>query len=265
MLGELLDPGTRNTLSLAEILAEAPALTRIDRKYVVPVDLAQEMLASLYPAWGVLSLDGRRTTHYRSTYFDSADLDTARAHVQRRRRRWKARSRLYVEDRLCRMEVKAKDGRGHTVKSVVDSTADRYGCLSHVERDFVTSTLRNHAIRVDVHRLMPSMEVSYERMTLARTDHLPARMTIDWGVACALADERMWIDEGHVLVETKGDLQPSDADRLLATLGVRPRPFSKYAAAASLLRSDIADNDVRRLRGRVLHTSVAHHQRSHLG
>ena len=58
----------------------------------------------------------------------------------------------------------------------------------------------------------------------------------------------MWLDHDHVLLETKGGLQPGDADRLLLRHGLRPRSFSKYAAAVSLVRPDLPDNDVRRLR-----------------
>lgn len=252
MLGELLDSGARHQLALPEVIASAPALMRVDRKYIVPVPVAQRMLDELHPSWGLLIVGGRTTTHYRSTYFDSPDLATARMHVQRRRRRWKARSRLYVEDELCRTEVKAKDGRGHTVKAVVDSPADAYGRLTGHARAFLDRTLTEHSIRVDIRDFHPSIEVGYERMTLARLLDTPARLTIDWGVSCRLGSETVWVDHNHVLVETKGDLQQSDADRLLARLGVRPRGFSKYAAAASLLRADICDNDVRRLCGTVL-------------
>lgn len=257
MLAELLDLGDRRRVTLAEVVATAPAMTRLDRKYLVPLPVVQEMLGSLYPAWGVLDVADRRTTHYRSTYFDSPDLATVRAHVQQRRRRWKARSRLYVEDRLCRTEVKAKDGRGLTVKTVTDASAEHYGCLTADAGAFVTSTLAGHRITVDAHRLLPSMEISYERMTLARTDALPARMTLDWGISSVMGRERVWVDDQHVLVETKGDLQPSDADRLLTGLGFRPRSFSKYASAAALLHPGIPDNDVRRLRGTVLHRGPA--------
>jgi hypothetical protein len=57
----------------------------------------------------------------------------------------------------------------------------------------------------------------------------------------------------YVLVETKGGLRPGRADRLLGELGARPRSFSKYVAAASLIRDDLHDNDVRALYGRELH------------
>ena len=271
MLADLLDLDDRRALPLHEVLTAAPAMTRVDRKYLVPVIVARDVLAGLDPAWGVLTLPGgpadgrgdgglaggRRTTHYRSTYFDSPDLATARAHVQGRRRRWKARSRLYVEDGLCRTEVKAKDGRGRTVKTVTTSSPAAYGRLTDGDLAFLTGTLAGHAITVDASRLAPSMEIAYERLTLARVDEHPARLTVDWGMRCVLGGQQVRLDHDHVLLETKGDLRPGDADRLLAGLGIRPRPFSKYAAAAGLLHPAVADNDVRRLRGTVLHHGAA--------
>ncbi len=256
MLTDLIPDG-RGEVSLATVLGEAPAMTRVDRKYLVPLEPARALLGELDEEWGLLTIEGRTSTHYRSTYFDTVDLATARAHVQGRRRRWKARSRLYVEDRLCRVEVKAKSGRGDTVKTVADSPADSYGRLSNHDRSFVGSTLARHAIRVDAAELHPTMEVTYERATFARLGPAPARMTVDWGVSCHLDGQRVWVDLDHVLVETKGGVRPTDADRLLTRLGLRPRGFSKYAAAASLLLSDLPDNDVRGLRGRILHADAA--------
>jgi hypothetical protein len=80
---------------------------------------------------------------------------------------------------------------------------------------------------------------------------------LDRQLKCTLDGGRVWIDEDWVLVETKGGLRTSPADTLLGSLGPRPRSFSKYVSAASLLRDDIPDNDVRRLRGRQLHAQEA--------
>ncbi len=101
------------------------------------------------------------------------------------------------------------------------------------------------------------MEVGYRRTTLADTLEELSRVTLDWRVQCTLDGERVWLDHGYVLVETKGGLRPGRADRLLAELGARPRSFSKYVAAASLMRDDLHDNDVRALHGRELHLERA--------
>lgn len=241
-------------VGLAEVVEDAARLTRVDRKYLVGRDLAADFLRDLPDTYRVLSVAGRSATTYSSTYFDTADLDACRDHVKRRRRRWKVRSRVYVEDRLCRIEVKTKDGRGVTVKAFADSCPSRHGRLEGAERAFVTGTLRELALPVDVGSLQPSMSVDYRRVTLADTQR-GLRVTLDWGVECRLGGESVRLDDGYVLVETKGGSRPSEADRALSALGVRPRPFSKYASAASLLRDDIPDNDVRRLRGWVLHAT----------
>jgi hypothetical protein len=253
------DVSNRRPVSLGEVLAEAPQLTRVDRKYLVDRTVLADMLAALPTSYGVLTIAGRHSTTYRSTYFDTADLASCRAHVQQRRRRWKARSRLYVEDGLCRIEVKSRDGRGLTAKSVADSDPSGYGRLGGPEAEFVAACLAERRLSGDVRLLRPTAEVGYRRTTLADTTTDLCRVTLDWQVRCTLDGHTMWLDDGYVLVETKGGLRPGGADRVLSSLGVRPRSFSKYVAAASLLRDDLPDNDVRRMHGRQLHSARLSH------
>ncbi|MFC4785834.1 VTC domain-containing protein [Nocardioides sp. MAHUQ-72] len=251
-----LETGERAGVALDEVVVEAAQLTRVDRKYLVDRRVAGAFLDRLPASYRVLTIDGRRTTSYSSVYFDTPRLDACRDHVQRRRRRWKVRSRMYVEDRLCRFEVKTRDGRGVTSKSVALSHPDQHGLLGKDEARFATAALRDRGVEVDVASLGPSMRVDYQRLTLADTA-ASLRVTLDWGVQCSLGGGRVWVDEDWVLVETKGGLRPGSADALLGALGSRPRSFSKYVSAASLLRADIPDNDVRRLRGRQLHLQEA--------
>jgi hypothetical protein len=251
-----LELGGRGLVGLDEVVQEAARMTRVDRKYLVTRAVAEAFVAGLPESFRVLAIDGRERTTYSSVYFDTARLDAARDHVQQRRRRWKVRSRLYVEDQLCRFEVKTRDGRGVTEKTVSLSEASRHGRLGPEEAVFVARVLAERGLDIDVATLAPSMRVDYQRLTLADTAaHL--RVTLDLGVECALDGGRVWVDEAWVLVETKGGLRPSPADGLLAALGARPRSFSKYVSAASLLRDDIPDNDVRQLRGRQLHAQEA--------
>ena len=239
-------------VGLAEVMDTAAQLTRVDRKYLVDRQVASALVTGLADSFRVLTIDGRQGTTYSSVYFDTDRLDACRDHVQRRRRRWKVRSRMYVEDRLCRFEVKTRDGRGVTHKAVTTSVPEQHGALGGAEAAFVATALAEQGLDVDVTALGASMQVDYRRVTLADTTE-GTRVTLDWGVECSLDDGRVWVDPDWVLVETKGGQRPGAPDRLLATLGARPRSFSKYVSAASLLVDDIADNDVRRLRGRQLH------------
>lgn len=238
-------------VTLSEVLASAAQLTRVDRKYLVRLDAVQSLLEGLHASHRLLVIDGRQFTTYRSTYFDTADAATARAHVQGRRRRWKARSRLYVEDRLCRLEVKAKDARGTTVKTVAETDPTDYGRLSPDGSAFISAVLRDRSLD-DVRALQPTAEVRYQRVTLADLEE-STRVTLDWGVTISMNTGRAWVDRDFVLVETKGAARPGEADRALARLGVRPCSFSKYVAGVALLRDDVPANDFRAFFGRQLH------------
>lgn len=251
---ELAALADRPTVTLAEVLAAAPATTRVDRKYLVPRGVAEAFIAALPESLRVLTIDGRQTTSYRSTYFDTADLMTCRAHVQRRRRRWKARSRLYVEDGLCRLELKVRDGSGLTRKYFHPTTAAEHGHLNPAADAFFRGLLRELGLPPAA-ALEASVDVGYRRATLADPD-TGARLTIDSGVQGTRHGHSVRVDSDCLIVETKGAQVPGVADRLLARLGARPVSFSKYAATASLLDARIPDNDVRHLVGRDLHVTT---------
>lgn len=242
-------------VGLDTLVEHAALMQRTDRKYIVPVDAVRELITEIADTHRVLEIKGRRYTSYRTLYFDTPDLYSAKAHVQRRRRRWKVRSRLYVEDQLCRVEVKTKDNRGDTVKVMGISDPARYGMLTGEDHDFVEFHLASFP-ETDVQDLVAAAEISYTRATLSDL-HAGTRVTLDWGLTATLENGQMWIDNDYALIETKGPASLSRVDRTLHRLGVRPRPFSKYVAAATMLNPDVSDNDVRRLEGTVLHAEIS--------
>ena len=254
-LTDLLLLSQLHPVSLEAVVDNAALLHRVDRKYLVPVETARSLVDALDGSHAVLQIAGRRSTTYRSTYFDTPTFSSSKAHVQRRRRRWKVRSRLYVEDQLCRIEVKTKNGRGDTIKTVAPSNPARYARLDGAEHEFVRTVLAAPHPEVEVDALVPTAEVTYARASLADLD-AGTRVTLDWNLLATLRGGDAWIDENYLLVETKGGPVPARADRVLTSLGVRPRSFSKYVAATSLVRPDIADNDFRHLRGDSLHTRL---------
>ncbi|MET8953035.1 polyphosphate polymerase domain-containing protein [Streptomyces sp. NPDC004393] len=232
--------------TLAEVDAAASLQHRTDRKYLVPLDHARDFVARLADSHRVLDLAGRRTTSYLSTYFDTEELGAWRAHAQRRRRRWKVRTRLYAEDGLCRVEVKTKDGRGATVKHALKVPAAEYGELTTRSSQFVDEVLDRARVPVTAKELSAAAEVRYVRAALADLDH-GSRVTLDGALTCHQGDRTVALDSGHVLVETKGGARPACADRLLLSLGARPVSLSKYIVGQSLLTPGLPDNDVRRL------------------
>lgn len=238
-------------VGLEELVENAALMHRTDRKYIAPLDTVRALVADLADTHRVLEIKDRYYTTYRTLYFDTLGFEAAKSHVQKRRRRWKVRSRLYVEDGLCRIEVKTKDNRGETQKVMGMSDPARYGYLDGEEADFVAFHLASHPeVRID--ELVPAAEICYTRATLSDIS-AGTRVTIDWKLVCHLETGDVWMDDSYALIETKGPPTPSVADRALNRLGTRPRSFSKYVAAASTMNTGIADNDVRSLQGRVLH------------
>jgi hypothetical protein len=240
------------TVGLDTLVDHAALMERTDRKYIVRVDTARALVDAIADTHRVLKIEGRRSTTYKSLYFDTPDLSSVQAHIQRRRRRWKVRSRLYVEDDLCRVDVKTKDNTGATIKVMAESVPSRFGTLVGAERRLVERQLAGY-VDADVSTLVPAAEIDYTRSTLTDLD-AGARVTIDWDLATRTNMGAAWLDSGYVLVETKGPDATSRANQVLSEFRIRPQRFSKYVAAASTTTPRIPDNDFRRLLARgVLH------------
>ncbi|MDO7869014.1 VTC domain-containing protein [Nocardioides jiangxiensis] len=252
MLDDPLGLAGHRRIGLEAVLDRAALLERTDRKYVVRRETARELVGLLAGSHHVLAVNGRTATTYRTRYLDTEDLLCVREHIQRRRRRFKARSRLYVEDGLCRFEVKTKDRRGGTVKVQSTVEAERFGAFGAPEAAFLADALDDAAVP-HPGALQASVDMTYRRATLVDLDGR-SRLTIDSQlVATGRSGGRVRLDAGHVLVETKSPSSGSLADAVLRELGQRPRSFSKYAATAALLDASIPANDFRRLVGVALH------------
>ena len=268
------------TTTLAELNSAAGLLTRVDRKYLVPLTCAQNLVDGLAPHARVLAIDERRRFSYTSTYFDTPGLEAFMFAARKRRRRFKVRTRTYLDSGLCFLEVKTCGARGSTVKRRMGYHADDASRLTGPGRAFVAACLAGTGVTgsAAAHEvaaaLRPVLTTTYERTTL----HLPraeARATIDtaltWrrlgpaapagssagtvaGVpmspqALRPANLTAAVNEGEpvsvadiAVVETKNPATPSPADRALWDAGYRPTRISKYATGMALLHPELPAN-----------------------
>lgn len=226
-------------VSLEELNLTAALLTRVDRKYVLDRTAAAGVLADLPASARVLEIDGNRRFRYHSTYFDTPDLAAYMGTARRRRRRYKVRTRAYVDSGGQFLEVKTRHG-GATVKrrSPWDGPAD---LLDDDGLGFVDEALAEGSIHLDG-RLDPVLDVEYQRTTLLMPGG-NARATVDTGL--------IWHDRstgltrtapGLVIIETKSSSSPSAADRVLWRHGRRPVAVSKYATGLASLRPHLPHN-----------------------
>lgn len=243
-----------NAITLDELNAEASLLTRMDRKYLVPPTDAQNVIDALAPKAQVLQIDGLRSFQYASTYFDTPSLDAFFLAAYKRRRRYKVRTRTYLDSDLTFLEVKTRGPRDTTIKrrlSYQTADADR---LTDEGVAFVAECLAPLAgsareARRTARHLVPVMATTYRRTTL----HLPddgARATIDTDLAWAALAPRPGAPREagpFAVVETKNPARRCPADRYLWARGHRPSRISKYATGMAALHPGLPANKWHRL------------------
>ena len=228
-------------IGLDELMGLAELQTRVDRKYFVPAELFRRLIAELGDELQVLEIDGRRTFGYESVYFDTPRLTSYRAHLQRRRQRFKARTRTYTDSGLCMFEVKLTGARGETVKQRVPYPVEHRAELTEEALAHLGETLCQAYHQDLPPGLRPTLTTTYRRTTFV-TRAGESRLTCDVGLVCH--DGRFEVhDTGtHVLVESKSSGHGSAPERILRELGVRPAPVSKYCVGVAALHPELPSN-----------------------
>lgn len=229
---------------LAGIAADLPPIgldgvpelmSRVDRKYLVPLPVLAGLAAELRTAgFAVLEIGGRRRFRYRSTYFDTAELLSFRHHRQGRRRRFKIRTRVYLDGGGRWLEVKLSGARSGTDKHRMPYPAP-HDVLDYAALDFVSDTLLRGLRVRPPDGLLPSLVTEYRRITLV-DPHGGARLTCDTDLVCRDATGVARARDEYVLVESKSRGGRAYADAVLRRLGARPVPVSKYCLGVARLR-----------------------------
>ncbi|MCK2036730.1 polyphosphate polymerase domain-containing protein [Microbacterium sp. SSW1-49] len=246
-----LDP-----VGLDELVAEAALLTRVDRKYVMTVDEAASVLSELPSQTRVLTLEGRRSFAYESYYFDTADPLSFRMAALGRRRRFKLRTRSYVDSEDAFLELKTRGARSATVKERIGYEFSARDELTARGREYAALGLESLGLRdLDTTDLVPTLATRYDRTTLL-APRGGGRATIDTSLSWELADGQQLHVPGLVIVETKSGLRTGDTDRLLWRHGIRPSTISKYGTGLAALRPDLPSNKWARVLRRRFHPAA---------
>lgn len=228
-------------IGLEELTTSAAFTTRVDRKYVLDAGAAAEFLGRLPEGTRVLEIGGRRSFGYRSVYFDDDRLTSFHDTATRRRRRAKIRTREYLDSGACWVEVKTRRGPVTCKERIARPGLDAEALA------FVAGRLADAGAATDPGRLRPVLTTSYRRATYV----LPggaARLTVDTGLTWSLpAAGKHLGPPGAVIVETKGTVRPSAADRTLWALGHRPVALSKFATGLAALTPGLSRHRWHRL------------------
>jgi hypothetical protein len=225
-------------VGLADVLAHAALDRRTDLKYVTPLAVLPALVARLGPRFQVLEIHGRRMFGYQSVYFDTPDLLTYRQHLQNNRRRFKVRTRTYVDSGECMLEVKVQGCRSATIKHRRMHPVDERFELGGDACRFVAA----HAgAPHDPARLRPVLLTSYHRLTLVDLSG-GVRITCDADLMCRSGDR--WIEglRDRLLIETKSTGPQSALAHVFHDLGLRSTALSKYCLGLSMLADNLRAN-----------------------
>ena len=243
------------TLGLGEVNQRAALQTRVDRKYILRSEEWQSVLGSLDTEPSVLDIDGRRSFRYASTYYDTPDLLSFRAAAHKRPRRYKVRTRHYLDSGTAAVEVKLRSRSGRTAKSRQWLDSDAQVGLAELPATAEAFVASFELVGETAQDLTSVLTTSYERVTLVTAD---ARVTVDQQVAAA--DVRgVRMDYGDFLiVETKAAGRAGVVDRALWENGIRPTPVSKYCTSLAALRPELPSNRWSRTLRRHVFTTAAY-------
>ncbi|MFD1145584.1 polyphosphate polymerase domain-containing protein [Saccharothrix hoggarensis] len=231
-------------VGLAELVERAALQTRVDRKYLVPAEALPRLLAQLAPHAKVLDIGGERTFRYESVYFDTPRLASYHCAAYRRRRRFKVRTRTYLDSAECWLEVKISGARGSITKHRLPYHPRDCGTVEP-GRGFVEEALARESLGpADGGALDPVLVTDYHRTTLLLPESA-SRVTIDTSLSWRDADSALRLS-GLAVVETKSASAATPVDRMLWQRGMRPARISKYATGLAALRVDLPDAPWRR-------------------
>ena len=219
-------------ISLEEMDA-VKLMNRVDTKYLTDeATLADVLRDAAAAGYRILVADGARVSPYDSIYFDTEGLKMFTDHRNRKLRRQKVRTRVYVNSGEAFLEIKRKDNHGRTKKKrtgiplaeLPDFRSDEAACRY----------LDDHS---DFHaeQVLPTLETVFRRITLVNPDRTE-RVTIDTdlrfknfrtGLETALGDA--------VVIELKQSGRGASLMKdILLAHRVKVARLSKYCIAVTL-------------------------------
>lgn len=223
-----------SAISLEETNQSAQMLNRIDNKYIVDKRALLSLLDQMKSRFRILSIAERRIFSYRSCYFDD-DARCFREHQQGRRKRFKVRTRLYVESNKAYFEVKIKGKRSQTQKS--RTVCERFSdfTIDEAQNEMLRSLYETSYGKEFRYDMKPALHVCYQRFTLVSSTG-GERTTIDFNLGFASPNgKRVQIGDDFIIIETKSSNGRGIADSLMKRNHIRTASgCSKYCVGMVL-------------------------------
>ncbi|NNF89515.1 MAG: VTC domain-containing protein, partial [Acidimicrobiia bacterium] len=153
-------------------------------------------------------------------------------------RRFKVRTRSYLDSGVCSLEVKTRERRGITEKHRLPYAIEQRSSLDRRALEFIDGFDRIGPVS---RRLEPTLTTRYERVTLLEPSSM-SRVTIDTNLEVEAADGSALSLPEMAVVETKTSGPPCAIDHFLWSLHQRPTRISKYCTGLAALTPGLPAN-----------------------
>jgi len=210
-------------------------MNRTDTKFVLNRTFFNSILPQLAESYRVLEIAGKRTSSYRTLYYDTEGFKLFLDHHNGRGNRYKIRIRNYVESNLFYLEIKNKF-KGRTDKKrtkVKDFELE----LSNESIYYI-----NKVIGAEI-QVVPKLWNHFERITLVNTKEVE-RLTLDLNLTFEWQDKERAFQ--HVVV---AELKQESVNRnslfysLMKENHIRPNSISKYCVGGIALNPHLKGNN----------------------
>jgi hypothetical protein len=203
-----------------EVMDRVKLMNRTDTKFAFTIEKLIEFLPKITGKFDVLEINGTRTPHYESLYFDDNQFSFFKDHHNGKTDRFKVRIRKYVESNLLFLEIKHKF-KGRTDKKRI-LTDDFTLELDKVQKKFLEKHLH------DDKELVPTMWNSFQRITLVHKE-LNERLTLDFNIEFHYQNSTRKFDRLIIAELKQEDLnRNSEFYQLMKSNQIRPYRLSKY-------------------------------------
>lgn len=248
-------------VSLQGINAGAGLQTRVDRKYLASSEILNELPTWIGRRGRILQIGAQRSFEYESVYFDTPDLLSYYQAAHGRRRRFKVRTRAYLDSGTAFLEAKTTGPRGRTVKQRIPHPDSSLCALDHQARAYAAEVIAGVGLPPGLAaQLRPTVATRYRRTTMALAEDAGAisRITVDtelhWTLHAGELPGPALARPDLVIIETKSAGAATTVDRALWGCGIRPVSLSKYCTGLALLRPELPANKWHRVLSHTLRT-----------
>lgn len=227
---------TFEKISLEEIKGLAVS-DRLETKFIFHKKDLNEILSHLEDAYRVLEVNGETYRKYENHYFDTPDYELYKRHHNGRTDRFKLRRRTYQGSGDTFLELKLKKTNGRSFKKRLQIEAGN---------EQQQSRFLEQNLSLDPRKLLPSLEVSYQRCTLV-SKNLKERITLDTDLSISRNNQSINFEQLVIAEVKQADKYSSPFKELMKKRFIRPVALSKYCLGVASLIPGVKRNNFKPL------------------